>query len=59
MLSVFREIVLYSDLNLYGSEEVFFYNSFEENRIVVFFSGGISDIIIENILEIYGSVELI
>lgn len=55
--SASREIVLYSDSNSHGSEEVFLYNSLEENRIVASSSGGTSDIIIENSPEIYGSAE--
>lgn len=48
---------MYSDSNSHGSEEVFLYNSLEENRIVASSSGGTSDIIIENSPEIYGSAE--
>lgn len=48
---------MYSDSNSHGSEEIFIYNSLEDNRIITSSSGGTSDIIIENSPEIFGSAE--
>lgn len=55
--SASRERDSYSDSNSNGSEEIFLYNSLEDNRIITSSSGGTSDIIIENPLEIFGSAE--